>query len=201
MESLCYFQRDVGTACEIIWLNTQVVVYLIFLPYHQAYPPASIKKLIAPWAEGAEDYYSGYHEVPTSVMLEDRPSNDRIQPNRRKANAAFVVLGQSNYCNVRQPLISVRNSELRAMVNSMKQMEDRFNHWAGYDYVFLNDEVRLAHSGADKAGVHRGFHKVRSALPCGQAKWQIYVLSHRRKVPLWDGWRFPLGATQLVRAY
>lgn len=24
----------------------------------------------------------------------------------------------------------------------MKQMEDRFNHWAQYDYVFLNDEVR-----------------------------------------------------------
>lgn len=24
----------------------------------------------------------------------------------------------------------------------MKQMEDRFNHWAGYDYVFLNEEVR-----------------------------------------------------------
>jgi hypothetical protein len=22
----------------------------------------------------------------------------------------------------------------------MKQMEDRFNWWAGYDYVFLNDE-------------------------------------------------------------
>lgn len=26
----------------------------------------------------------------------------------------------------------------------MKQMEDRFNHWAGYDYVFLNDDVRPA---------------------------------------------------------
>ena len=23
----------------------------------------------------------------------------------------------------------------------MKQVEDRFNHWAHYDYVFLNDEV------------------------------------------------------------
>jgi hypothetical protein len=23
----------------------------------------------------------------------------------------------------------------------MKQMEDRFNSWAKYDYVFLNDEV------------------------------------------------------------
>lgn len=24
----------------------------------------------------------------------------------------------------------------------MRQMEDRFNHWAKYDYVFLNDDVR-----------------------------------------------------------
>lgn len=23
----------------------------------------------------------------------------------------------------------------------MRQMEDRFNHWAQYDYVFLNEEV------------------------------------------------------------
>ena len=23
----------------------------------------------------------------------------------------------------------------------MKQMEDRFNSWANYDYVFLNEEV------------------------------------------------------------
>lgn len=22
----------------------------------------------------------------------------------------------------------------------MKQMEDRFNHWAQYDYIFLNDD-------------------------------------------------------------
>jgi hypothetical protein len=36
----------------------------------------------------------------------------------------------------------------------MKQMEDRFNHWARYDYVFLNEEVsavfiRLALAEAD----------------------------------------------------
>ncbi|RSH94087.1 alpha 1,2-mannosyltransferase 2.4.1 [Saitozyma podzolica] len=46
--------------------------------------------------------------------------------NRRKANAVFVVLA--------------RNSDLWAFLESMKQMEDRFNHWARYDYVFLNEE-------------------------------------------------------------
>jgi hypothetical protein len=28
----------------------------------------------------------------------------------------------------------------------MKQVEDRFNHWAGYDYVFLNDDVSTVHA-------------------------------------------------------
>lgn len=37
--------------------------------------------------------------------------------------------------------LTARNSDLWSFVESMKQMEDRFNHWAGYDYVFLNDEV------------------------------------------------------------
>jgi hypothetical protein len=40
----------------------------------------------------------------------------------------------------------------------MKQMEDRFNHWAHYDYVFLNDEVSLLpkdRAFTDLVAVHR----------------------------------------------
>lgn len=59
--------------------------------------------------------------VPPSSI----PKN-HTDPNRRKAKAVFVVLA--------------RNSDLWALLESMKQMEDRFNHWAGYDWVFLNDE-------------------------------------------------------------
>lgn len=33
-----------------------------------------------------------------------------------------------------------RNSDLWSFADSMKQMEDRFNWWANYDYVFLNEE-------------------------------------------------------------
>ena len=40
-----------------------------------------------------------------------------------------------------------RNDDLWPFLESMKQMEDRFNHWAGYDYVFLNEEVRRNMSG------------------------------------------------------
>ncbi|ODN76704.1 hypothetical protein L202_05338 [Cryptococcus amylolentus CBS 6039] len=45
---------------------------------------------------------------------------------RRRAKAAFVILA--------------RNSDLWQILDSMRQMEDRFNHWARYDYVFLNDD-------------------------------------------------------------
>ena len=40
----------------------------------------------------------------------------------------------------------------------MKQMEDRFNHWAKYDYVFLNEEVSvislLKRRHSSLAGLH-----------------------------------------------
>ncbi|ORX39932.1 putative alpha-1,2-mannosyltransferase [Kockovaella imperatae] len=45
---------------------------------------------------------------------------------RPRANAVFVVLA--------------RNSDLWPLLESIRQMEDRFNHWAKYDYVFLNEE-------------------------------------------------------------
>ena len=57
-----------------------------------------------------EEYY---HNDPTVSPL-------------RKANATFVILA--------------RNGELSGVIDSMKQMEDRFNKRFGYDYVFLNEE-------------------------------------------------------------
>jgi len=48
-------------------------------------------------------------------------------PQGRKANAAFVILA--------------RNGDLNGVIESMKQMEDRFNKKFQYPYVFLNDEA------------------------------------------------------------
>ncbi|WVR05196.1 hypothetical protein IAU60_002208 [Kwoniella sp. DSM 27419] len=61
--------------------------------------------------------------MPTADDLRD---NKAALDGRRKANAVFVVLA--------------RNSDLWPFLESMRQMEDRFNHWAQYDYVFLNEE-------------------------------------------------------------
>lgn len=47
-------------------------------------------------------------------------------PTERRANAAFIFLA--------------RNSELRAVIESVQQMEDRFNKKYKYPYIFLNDE-------------------------------------------------------------
>jgi alpha 1,2-mannosyltransferase len=44
----------------------------------------------------------------------------------RRANATFIFLA--------------RNSELKAVVQSIQSMEDRFNKRFKYPYVFLNDE-------------------------------------------------------------
>jgi hypothetical protein len=67
---------------------------------------------------------------------------------RRKANAVFVILGKYHSCQqclntqtlADDHYITVRNSELWDIVSSIRQLEDRFNWWANYDYVFLNDE-------------------------------------------------------------
>ncbi|KZV66095.1 glycosyltransferase family 15 protein [Peniophora sp. CONT] len=45
---------------------------------------------------------------------------------RRKANATIVMLA--------------RNSDVDGVVQSVRDMEDRFNRWHGYPWTFLNDE-------------------------------------------------------------
>ncbi|GMK56975.1 hypothetical protein CspeluHIS016_0308150 [Cutaneotrichosporon spelunceum] len=74
-------------------------------------------------ASGPQD--STVAPVPNSEDLRAAKDSAEIK-NRRKARAAFVILA--------------RNSDLAGVLDSVKQMEDRFNYWAKYDYVFLNDD-------------------------------------------------------------
>ncbi|KXN72200.1 glycosyltransferase family 15 protein [Conidiobolus coronatus NRRL 28638] len=75
------------------------------------------------------------HElVPKSDKLDQIVSYEEIkakselqkQQNNGKVNAAFVVL--------------VRNKELNDWLNSMRELEDRFNRNYNYPYVFLNEQ-------------------------------------------------------------
>ena len=67
-------------------------------------------------------------QLPTANDLKDAANAEALL-HRRRANAVFVVLA--------------RNKDLWTLLDSMRQLEDRFNHWARYDYVFLNEEVSL----------------------------------------------------------
>lgn len=53
-------------------------------------------------------------------------SDPYTSPAVRKANASFVIL--------------CRNWELEGIIQSVRQIEDRFNRNFGYPYVFLNEE-------------------------------------------------------------
>jgi len=108
--------------------------------------------------ENLKNHFSGGgNNLPynTPVGEEYYISPNQTSPPERKANAAIVILGISsifrfwmpnshlaltccplNECN----LHSARNTDLKGIVTSMKQMEDRFNKKFGYDYVFLNDQ-------------------------------------------------------------
>lgn len=69
----------------------------------------------------------------------------------RKANAAFVIL--------------VRNHELKQIVESLHQIEDRFNRVYGYNYVFLN-EVPFTEEFIECVSPH--------PTPCYSANMDVY---------------------------
>lgn len=54
-------------------------------------------------------------------------NNERSRPTGPRMNATFVTLA--------------RNSDVWEIAKSIRQVEDRFNHRFGYDWVFLNDGV------------------------------------------------------------
>ncbi|KAH7886560.1 alpha-1,2-mannosyltransferase [Phlebopus sp. FC_14] len=59
-----------------------------------------------------------------SVKTEPEPTSATSAPER--ANATFIIL--------------CRNSDLKGVIQSVRDVEDRFNRHYGYPYVFLNEE-------------------------------------------------------------
>ncbi len=94
----------------------------------------------------------GKAEVPKVYVEESDPSNEKD-----KVNAAFVTLA--------------RNGDLYELVESIREIEDRFNRKFHYDWVFLNDDV-----------FDDNFKKVTSALVSGK--------THYGKINK-DQWGFP----------
>jgi len=119
----------------VAWLTGQVLLHLIFSIHPGYREHTSIGWLpsswtnnqangIGSWAGSVRPAASHAPELPSAADLRAMHDSAGLK-NRRRAKAAFVVLA--------------RNSDLWDLTYSIKQMEDRFNHWANYDWVFLND--------------------------------------------------------------
>lgn len=94
-------------------------MHFIFTFSHEAYGNAtSISRLVT----SQKSAHNSERITPSEYFWDDNPTV--IQD--RRANAAIVMLA--------------RNSDLKGMMKSMKQMEDRFNKKFKYPYVFLNEE-------------------------------------------------------------
>lgn len=85
------------------------------------------------------------------------PYPDKVAAPETKMNATFITLA--------------RNSDLWDIVESIRQVEDRFNRQYHYDWVFLNDKE-----------FDEEFKKVTTALISGKTKYGLIPAEH---------WSFP----------
>lgn len=112
-------------------LGLHFIISLTSEQYGRATSFGSLLSHITPSGSNPDPPYDPYVRPPNAQPVNDRPqdynstgTNSTLDPNRR-ANAAFVVLA--------------RNSDLEGVLSSVRQMEDRFNRYYGYPYVFLNE--------------------------------------------------------------
>ena len=99
---------------------SQVSLHYLLSITHEEYGKATSVSHLTNYINGPQPPYKD--GVPEQYYKPSEP----IQLPERKANATFVML--------------VRNSDGPNIMNSMKQIEDRFNRKFQYPYVFLNDK-------------------------------------------------------------
>lgn len=110
------------TPTRYLLLVFAVIISLHFILTfsHEAYGEAtSLSRFTDKWRPTPSD--TDRPRPPDTFIDEDtRPAP------ARKANATFVILA--------------RNGDLKGVIESIKQLEDRFNRHFHYPYVFLNDQ-------------------------------------------------------------
>jgi alpha 1,2-mannosyltransferase len=100
-------------------------LHFILSVSHPAYGSAtSLSHLTQNWQGPtvANPAFEDSRTVPDSYHW----SEDKVAPAARRANATIVMLA--------------RNSDIKGVLRSIKQMEDRFNRRFLYPYTFLNEE-------------------------------------------------------------
>lgn len=106
-----------------------VAFHVLLSATHEAYGRAtSISQITPAWVTRNTPWsVSELSSNPfawKNLIGDDYPSEGHL-PQVGDANATFVILA--------------RNYELKDLIKTLKQMEDRFNHKYHYPYVFLND--------------------------------------------------------------
>lgn len=114
----------------LAFVGTLVTLHLL-LSIHPTYRDHTLPKALRPGSSSSSVTDETIVDIPEAAVPSPPTSEElriaeEANSSRKKANAAFVVLA--------------RNSDLFEFLSSMRQVEDRFNHWARYDWVFLNDE-------------------------------------------------------------
>ena len=90
---------------------------------HEPYSKATSLSNIATHLTGDTSSDDDRHKLEDYYNLDGL---DHSSSHVRRANASFVILA--------------RNSNLDGTVRSVREIEDRFNQYHGYPYVFLNEE-------------------------------------------------------------
>lgn len=104
----------------VLVLTILISLHYILTITHEEYGKATAVSRLTGYIKGPQPPYKD--GVPEQYY---KPSDPVALP-ERKANATFVML--------------VRNTDGPGIMNSMKQIEDRFNRKFQYPYVFLNDK-------------------------------------------------------------
>ncbi|EJU05659.1 glycosyltransferase family 15 protein [Dacryopinax primogenitus] len=107
-------------------ISILLTLHLILSLTHETYGSTTSLSRLRQWGnvQQSEPYYL---TPPDRQYYYNETSSSPPPPQgQRKAKAAFAVLA--------------RNSDLYPLLDSMKQMEDRFNKKFQYPYVFLNEE-------------------------------------------------------------
>lgn len=82
---------------------------------------------------------SRIHDLPSLGTLVSPQSSASGSPLALDFTPHFTQLNSSERANATF-VILCRNSDLDGIIQSVRSVEDRFNHRYGYPYVFLNEE-------------------------------------------------------------
>lgn len=111
-----------NTSVRYILISFAILIslhWILSLTHEQYSKATSLSTITSHLTTGAS---SDHYNLVDSYRLD---GSEPLSPGRR-ANATFVILA--------------RNSNLDGTVRSVREIEDRFNQYHGYPYVFLNEE-------------------------------------------------------------